>query len=117
MHWRPWYTNPLDGAVTEIAIERSVDRTVIHTRTRHSGLLFENIFDRNAELKADVHVGRAVRGNTQKHRVRVASIPISLYYHLRNTLGDPAHPDNNKKWKAWLNDHENRHFRTAEGNI
>ncbi len=44
---------------------------------------------------------------------RVASIPLSLYYQLKNEgkLEDQAY------MKRWLNDPENRHFRTRPGEV
>ena len=44
---------------------------------------------------------------------RVASIPLSLYYELKKDgkLEDQAY------MKRWLNDPENRHFRTRPGEV
>ena len=44
---------------------------------------------------------------------RVASIPLSLYYELKKEgkLEDQAY------MKRWLNDPENRHFRTRPGKV
>ena len=44
---------------------------------------------------------------------RVASIPLSLYYELKKEgkLEDQAY------MKRWLNDPENRHFRTRPGEV
>ena len=44
---------------------------------------------------------------------RVASIPLSLFYQLKNEgkLEDQAY------MKRWLNDPENRHFRTRPGEV
>jgi len=52
---------------------------------------------------------------TQKHIQHVAEIPNVVYHHLLETLGDPK--ENPKAWKAWLNDSENRAFRTGGGNL
>lgn len=52
---------------------------------------------------------------TQKHMQEVAVIPNVLYTHLLEKLGKPS--ENPKAWKAWLNDSENRAFRTGGGNI
>ena len=52
---------------------------------------------------------------TQKHIQHVAEIPAVVYHHLLETLGDPK--ENSKAWKAWLNDGENRAFRTGGGNL
>jgi len=53
--------------------------------------------------------------NTQRHIQHVAEIPNVVYNHLLETLGPPA--QNPKGWKAWLNNSENRDFRTGGGNI
>jgi hypothetical protein len=52
---------------------------------------------------------------TQKHVQHVAEIPNVVYHHLLKTLGKPS--ENPKAWKAWLNNSENRDFRTGGGNI
>ncbi len=52
---------------------------------------------------------------TQRHRVKVAEIPDTLYFELRQRFGSPKH--NPADWKRWLNDPDNRLFRTWEGNV
>jgi len=52
---------------------------------------------------------------TQKHMAHIAEIPNVLYHHLLKTLGKPS--ENPKAWKQWLNDSENRAFRTGGGNV
>ena len=54
-------------------------------------------------------------GNTQKHQQKVAEIPNVIYYDLLKRFGEPK--DNPKAWKAWLNDADNRAFRTTGGSI
>jgi len=54
-------------------------------------------------------------GNTQRHWQQVAEIPSSIYLELRQKFGDPK--DNPKAWRKWLNDYNNRYFRTSGGNI
>jgi len=54
-------------------------------------------------------------GNTQRHQQKVAEIPATLYYDLVKKLGDPKH--NMAAWKRWLNDPENRFFRTTGGSV
>jgi|TARA_R100001460_G_scaffold75407_1_gene116535 hypothetical protein len=54
-------------------------------------------------------------GNTQKHHQKVAEIPSALYHQLIKELGEPKH--NPKAWKKWLNDYDNRFFRTGGGNV
>lgn len=54
-------------------------------------------------------------GNTQKHQQHVAELPSNLYFDLVEKLGDPKH--NKKAWARWLNDPDNKLFRTGGGNI
>ena len=54
-------------------------------------------------------------GNTQNHRRKVADIPASLYHELVHKMGQPQ--DNPKEWRKWLNDYDNRFFRTDVGHI
>lgn len=61
-------------------------------------------FDRPQETDA------SLKGNTQRHQVKIAEVPETLYHHLRAKYGDPKH--NPTDWKKWLNDHDNRFFRT-----
>lgn len=54
-------------------------------------------------------------GNTQNHRRKVADIPAGLYHELVTKMGRPQ--DNPKEWRKWLNDYDNRFFRTDVGQI
>ena len=45
----------------------------------------------------------------------VAELPSNLYFDLVEKLGDPKH--NKKAWARWLNDPDNKLFRTGGGNI
>jgi hypothetical protein len=49
------------------------------------------------------------------HHHKVADIPVTVYYDMLAKLGDPKH--NLAAWKKWLNDSENRFFRTTAGKI
>ena len=73
-----------------------------------------NITDQNQRTANDWKPGSMI-GNTQKHHQKVAEIPATLYFDLLKKFGDPKH--NLKKWKRWLNDNENRHFRTTGGRV
>jgi len=72
-------------------------------------LLNQNRAERN-EYRAD-----SLIGNTQAHRQKVAEIPTALYHQLIEELGQPK--DNPTGWKRWLNDYDNRFFRTSGGNV
>jgi len=54
-------------------------------------------------------------GNTQKHKQKVAEIPAPLYYQLIEKFGQPK--QNPKAWRKWLNDYDNRFFRTSGGTV
>jgi hypothetical protein len=45
----------------------------------------------------------------------VAEIPNVLYHELLKKLGKPS--ENPKAWKHWLNNNENRAFRTGGGTV
>jgi hypothetical protein len=45
----------------------------------------------------------------------VAEIPNVVYAHLVEKFGKPS--ENPKAWKQWLNDSENRAFRTGGGHV
>ena len=52
---------------------------------------------------------------SQKHMQHVAEIPNVIYNELLNKFGKLS--ENPKAWKQWLNDNQNRDFRTGGGNI
>ena len=54
-------------------------------------------------------------GDTQRHQQKIAEIPTALYFDLLVKLGHPK--DNQKKWLRWLQDPDNRHFRTTGGRL
>lgn len=83
-------------------------------------IIFESKQDVNPLLSKNMEERNAYRansliGDTQKHNQKVAEIPTALYHHLIEELGQPK--DNPKGWKKWLNDYDNRFFRTGGGNV
>ena len=52
---------------------------------------------------------------SQKLMRQIAEIPANLFFELKTKLGDPKH--NKKAWARWLNDPDNKFFRTGGGNI
>ena len=54
-------------------------------------------------------------GNTQKHHQKVAEIPTGVYFDLLKKYGQPK--NNPKPWKKWLNDPDNKYFRTTGGSV
>ena len=84
------------------------------------GFIFETTQNIDALLKenkkqANNYRAGSLLGNTQKHHQKVADIPAALYHQLVEKLGQPR--DNPKGWRQWLNDHDNRFFRTGGGNV
>ena len=56
-------------------------------------------------------------GNTQKHWLKVGSIPKPLHAHLEGKLGPSQDPDAQKNWANWWNSSDNRRFRSSEHRI
>tara|TARA_B100000287_G_scaffold414575_1_gene447286 strand:- start:3999 stop:4325 length:327 start_codon:yes stop_codon:yes gene_type:complete len=54
-------------------------------------------------------------GNTQRHKQKIAEIPMPLYFDLLKKFGNPK--DNPKDWKKWLQNPDNKHFRTTGGRL
>lgn len=54
-------------------------------------------------------------GNTQKHYQKVAEIPNTIYYDLLQKFGSPQ--QNQKAWFRWLQDNDNKAFRTTNGRL
>lgn len=82
---------------------------IIETQQKVDGLLEANKLQNNAW-----EYGKLI-GNTQAHHQKVAEIPSTIYMQLREKFGDMR--DNPKAWKRWLNDPENRFFRTGGGRV
>ena len=74
----------------------------------------DHILEQNKRQANDWKYGNLL-GNTQRHQQKVAEIPAALYYDLVNKLGAPKH--NMAAWKRWLNNPENRFFRTTGGSV
>lgn len=73
-----------------------------------------DILDSNKKQANEYKAGSLV-GNTQKHQRKVADIPTVIYLELIEKFGQPK--DNPKAWRKWLNDYDNRFFRTGGGTI
>lgn len=116
--WRHFSTGD-DGTVTQVMLDRTSDgkrqvaiRQVIPPDTCNR-IFAENEFAQTAGPT----VAQAVQGNTQRHMVHVARFPKALYYQLIRKLGPPWDEGSRKNWRAWLNDPENRGWRTALGEL
>lgn len=77
----------------------------------------KEVLDAN-KRKANDFEKRSMIGNTQKHWQHIAEIPNNLYLELSKKFGDPKdNPEASKKWRLWLNDPDNRFFRTGGGSM
>ena len=77
----------------------------------------KEVLEANKRKANDYEKGSMI-GNTQRHWQHVAEIPNNLYLELTQKFGDPSNnPEASKKWKRWLNDSENRFFRTGGGSM
>ena len=74
----------------------------------------DHILEHNKRQANDWRSGSMI-GNTQHHHQKVAEIPATLYYDLVEKLGDPR--QNMDAWKKWLNNPENRFFRSTGGTV
>jgi len=75
----------------------------------------DKIIDRN-RVERNAYQKGSMIGNTQQHWHKVADIPEILYHELCQKFGKPTR-DNWKDWSKWLNDPDNRFFRTTEGRV
>ena len=102
------YTDPRTRK--EVTLRQSSDgSSVIEQRQEFGGLL-----KLNKQMSGDYQPGSMI-GNTQRHMQHVAEIPNVVYNHLLEKFGPMR--ENPKAWKAWLNDSENRAFRTGGGHL
>lgn len=54
-------------------------------------------------------------GNTQKHYQKIGEIPAVLYHDLLQKFGSPS--QNPKAWFRWLQNADNKAFRTTNGRL
>ena len=94
----------------EMYMHQNSDGTTVIEQKQH----FDTLVKLNRQMNNDYQKGSLI-GNTQRHMQHVAEIPNVVYNHLIETLGTPQ--ENPKGWKAWLNDHQNRDFRTGGGTV
>jgi hypothetical protein len=104
MHSKLFDSDPLTGAKKIWHYNGDTDEAIIETVVDVSGVIEQNKaafnqVDENANWKGDMH--------------HVAQIPMAVLYDLKakGIADDPA------RMKAWLNDPENRFFRTRPGRV
>lgn len=98
--------NALTGKTTYLHHDGDTDYIVQEQK-------FDKLVELNKYRNNEWQYGQ-MRG-TQNHIQEIAVIPNVIYNHLLETLGKPT--ENPRAWKAWLNDGENKAFRTGGGNI
>lgn len=96
------------GKKTWMEFDREGEATIIQQQN------IQHVLDANKRQQNEWQYGKLI-GNTQRHHQKVADIPNQLYMQLREKFGHPA--DNPKDWAKWLNDPNNRFFRTGGGRI
>jgi len=99
--------DPITGK--ELYLHQNADGTEVIEQTQH----FDGLIKLNKHMADGWQKGQ-MRG-TQNHMAHVAEIPNIVYADLVSKFGRPA--DNPRAWKQWLNDSENKAFRTGGGNI
>ena len=87
-----------EGDDTHVVTEQKIDHILEHNKRQANDWKYGNLLN-----------------NTQRHHQKVAEIPATLYNDLVKRLGDPR--QNMKAWKKWLNDPENRYFRSTGGTV
>lgn len=93
----------------EIYMNQGSDGSTVIETTQN----FDTLLKINKQMADDWRYGN-MRG-TQRHMQHVAEIPNVVYHHLVEKFGKPS--ENPKAWKQWLNDNENRAFRTGGGHV
>ena len=73
-----------------------------------------HVLEHNKRLRDSWQKGQ-LTGNTQKHWQQVAEIAANVFMEHKEKFGD--YKDNPKAWRKWLNDYDNRFFRTSGGNV
>ena len=77
------------------------------------GFTIETQQDVTALVEANKYLHNEETGNRFGDLTRVASIPLPIYMELKKT----GVIDDQKKFRAWLNDPEHRFFRTRGGRV
>jgi hypothetical protein len=95
---------------TEVWMHDNVDGGWTIEQKQH----VSQVLERNKAMRDEWQKGQLL-GNTQKHWQQVADVPAALYMQLTEKFGEPK--DNPKEWRKWLNDYDNRFFRTGGGHI
>jgi hypothetical protein len=104
MHSKIFDIDPVTGVKKMWHYDADKDEAIIESIVDATGVVEDNkaefnSIDEKAGWKGDMH--------------KVASIPMALYYDLKSQgiTEDPA------RLKAWLNDPDNRFFRTRPGKV
>lgn len=104
------------GLGYNVSLKFDKDRGLIVQKTIPKAVM--DMFDKDIRYQRDIHKKGTLLGNTQKHMLPVASIPIPIYNQWKRELGDPKKdPEAKKKWRRRFNDNEFRDFRTSEHRV
>lgn len=104
MYSRLFDEDPLGGTRTIFHFDPETEAITLETQSDVTAAVeanrwLHNQYDERANWKGDIH--------------RVASIPMALYYDLKAK----GIIDDEKALSKWLNDSENRFFRTRPGRV
>lgn len=79
---------------------------------RHEHTAWRDIVAANQEY-AKANPKNVHAGNTQRHAVKVGEIPLHVWMQLK----DEGIAQDPQRLRKWLNDPDNRFFRTYEGRV
>ena len=100
--------DPLRGIHVEVDLDADAgDGFVVHQVQRTAGLQARNDHEAN-EYRAGSMIG-----DTQRHMLHVAEIPVAIVHDLMNR----GIWRDDKAMRRWLNDPDNRCFRTGGGRV
>jgi len=95
------------GKAVDLVTDTDGSQRIVQTQS------FDPLLKLNKHMADDWRKGQLI--GTQKHMAHVAEIPNIIYNELVQKFGRPN--ENPKAWKQWLNDNQNRVFRTGGGYI
>lgn len=104
---RRLYYDPVRHIDVQCHIEEDDELIISHTHTAWRDVLEANKEYAKANPK-NVHAG-----NTQRHMVKAGEIPLQVWMDLKAR----GIAQDKQALRKWLNDYDNRFFRTYEGRI
>ena|ERR1035437_1288918 len=104
--------NVADGRLLDHDAETGLTE-YFHYDPDTEGFVIETVQDVTAIIEANKFLYNEDTGSRQGDLTRVASIPLSIYWGLKQK----GIIDDQKRFAAWLNDSDNRFFRTRGGRV